>query len=185
MTDEEDYSVTNKRQRASVWISLVLTWAVLVGLVAVALCLPLILPWYLRFTQRSMELVLLLWALLYATLVPAAVAGVSLLKLLQNVRGRTGRPVCDPYVGRDDPGAPLAQAGQSQPGVFQPSSARYLRVLSWCCFAECFVFLALTPYFAFSPIIAFAAAFIGLMLRVVKSVIEEGTRIKSENDFTV
>ena len=39
--------------------------------------------------------------------------------------------------------------------------------------------------FAAFLIIAFACAFMGLIVRVVKNIIEQATAIKSENDFTV
>ena len=36
-----------------------------------------------------------------------------------------------------------------------------------------------------STVLAFAAVFLGICLRVVKNVLEEGAEIKSENDLTV
>ena len=39
--------------------------------------------------------------------------------------------------------------------------------------------------FAVFLIIAFACAFMGLIVRVVKNIIEQATAIKAENDFTV
>jgi len=130
----------------------------LAGLVVAAIGLPFALPWYFRFMGMLQKPLFWTGVLLYAALVPAAVACISLLRLLGNVR-----------------------AGS----VFQPTSARYLRLLSWCCFFECAIFAALSFWFVSAPFIALGVGFIGLMLRVVKNVIEEGTRIKSENDFTV
>lgn len=69
--------------------------------------------------------------------------------------------------------------------VFTEASISYIRFVSWGC-----VFLALVGMVGqlFHPlmfILALAAAFLGLCLRVVKNVIEEATAIKNENDFTV
>ncbi|MBR6557441.1 MAG: DUF2975 domain-containing protein [Clostridia bacterium] len=69
--------------------------------------------------------------------------------------------------------------------VFTQTSVALLRYVSWGCFLLCAVFCALAFFFGLSLIIAFAAAFIGFCLRVVKNVLEEATEIKSENDLTV
>ena len=158
LDEKEGFLLTNKNQKLSVLISLVLTYALLGGLVLIAVFLPSMLTWYLRLTKRSMDLPPLLWGLLYAILAPSGVLGVVLLKLLGNVRAEN---------------------------VFQPSSVRYLRILYCCCFVACLLFLGLTLYFPVSPVIAFAIGFIGLMLREVRKVVAEGVRIKSENDLTV
>ena len=95
---------------------------------------------------------------LYCAVPAAAVALVCLDKLLGNVR-------------RDEP--------------FVQSSVKYLRIISWCCFAESavFVYLAFIKQFAFLIIIGFA--FIGLILRVVKNVFEQAIVIREENDYTI
>ena len=69
--------------------------------------------------------------------------------------------------------------------VFTSKSVALIRGVSWCCFLMCGIFCALGIYFRLSFIVAFAAVFLGLCLRVVKNVIEEATEIKSENDLTV
>ena len=69
--------------------------------------------------------------------------------------------------------------------VFSSSTTRILSALSYCCFTEGILFLILIIYFQLAFGLAIAAFFLGLCLRVVKNVIEEATRIKAENDFTV
>lgn len=69
--------------------------------------------------------------------------------------------------------------------VFTDGTVSLIRGVSWCCFLLCAVFAVLGYYFQLAFIIAFLAVFLGLCLRVVKNVIEEATRIKSENDLTV
>jgi hypothetical protein len=70
--------------------------------------------------------------------------------------------------------------------VFTEENVRALRVISWCCFAEALILTVAALYFA--PIIfavAAVAAFFGLILRVVKNVIDAAVALKSENDFTI
>lgn len=69
--------------------------------------------------------------------------------------------------------------------VFTLRSVEFIRGVSWCCFLLCLLFGILGRYFQLSIIVALAAVFLGLCLRVVKNVIEEATEIKLENDLTV
>lgn len=69
--------------------------------------------------------------------------------------------------------------------VFTSASVGLIRGVSWCCCGISAVFAVLGIYFHLAFIVAFAAIFLGLCLRVVKNVIEEATEIKSENDLTV
>jgi len=76
--------------------------------------------------------------------------------------------------------------------IFTASAVSKLRGISWCCFAECLILVGGGIHFyrvfimphAFL-VIAFAAAFLGIVLRVVKNVIEEAVAIKCENDYTI
>lgn len=69
--------------------------------------------------------------------------------------------------------------------VFIPENVRILRVLSWCCIVVGLICLVSTLYYMPYLIIAIAAAFVGLILRVVKNVFAEAVHIKNENDFTI
>ena len=70
--------------------------------------------------------------------------------------------------------------------VFTDGAVSCLRVISWCCFIEAVLCLLTTKVFVLAHFAAaFVAGFLGLVLRVVKNVIEEATAIKSENDLTV
>lgn len=69
--------------------------------------------------------------------------------------------------------------------MFTPASVALIRGVSWCCFLLCLVFGVLGKYFLLAYVVALAAVFLGLCLRVVKNVIEEATEIKMENDLTV
>lgn len=69
--------------------------------------------------------------------------------------------------------------------VFCPVNVLSLRVLSWCCFAVGVI--TLIGGFWWFPAFAVSAAafFMGLILRVVKSVLAYGTDIKKEQDLTI
>jgi hypothetical protein len=70
--------------------------------------------------------------------------------------------------------------------VFTEENVKALRAISWCCFAEAFILAIAALYFA--PIlfaVAIVTAFFGLILRVVKNVIDAAVALKAENDFTI
>lgn len=69
--------------------------------------------------------------------------------------------------------------------VFTEQSVMLIRGMSWSCVLLAAVFCGLGVYFQLAFLVAFAAVFLGLCLRVVKNVIEEATRIKTEHDMTV
>jgi hypothetical protein len=97
-------------------------------------------------------------ALLYATCVPAMVALVCLHRLLSRIRKNE---------------------------VFTSGNVKLLRIISWACFAACFILLAgsfSSPAFF---LVGVGAGFIGLIVRVVKNVIDAARQIKDENDFTI
>ena len=77
----------------------------------------------------------------------------------------------------------LASIGRGD--VFCAQNARSLRIISWCCIAAGLVYLAGGAWDAYLLILAAAAGFVGLILRVLKNVFEEAVRIKEENDYTI
>jgi hypothetical protein len=70
--------------------------------------------------------------------------------------------------------------------VFIRENVKALRTISWCCFAIAIVMLCGWPFIHFVLIIiAAAAAFFGILMRVVKNVIDAACEIKDENDYTI
>ncbi|MBQ6708146.1 MAG: DUF2975 domain-containing protein [Clostridia bacterium] len=70
-------------------------------------------------------------------------------------------------------------------GIFIPPNTQYLRRISWCCFAVAVItFIGGLFYIPFL-FISVAAAFVGLMLRVVKNVMQSAVEIKAENELTI
>ena len=95
----------------------------------------------------------------YLLLVPVAVANGFLVKLLLLVRDHL---------------------------VFTDKAVSCLRTISWCCFIEAALCLITARvFFPAHYAAAFVAGFLGLVLRVVKNVIEEAVALKAENDFTI
>ncbi|MGI5888917.1 MAG: DUF2975 domain-containing protein [Oscillospiraceae bacterium] len=71
--------------------------------------------------------------------------------------------------------------------VFIQDNVRYLRKISWACFGAAAAALA---YLIFSGSLGFifvaaAGAFMGLILRVVKNVMNAAVEIRKENDLTI
>ncbi len=151
-----------KRKNISVKISLVIAFLVLAALVAFAIVLPRLVDFYTSLRGRADFLTsidkIAVKVMLYLILIPAFTADISLIALLR-------------IVDRGD--------------VFTLLSVRLLRIISYCCFAEVVLFTLISKYFILGLVVAFAALFLGIVLRVVKNVIEEAVAIKAENDFTV
>jgi hypothetical protein len=69
--------------------------------------------------------------------------------------------------------------------VFTGANVRSLRVMSWCGYAAGIVFAAGSRGSIAFIFIALAAGFAGLILRVLKNVLEAGVDLKDENDYTI
>ena len=69
--------------------------------------------------------------------------------------------------------------------IFITANTKYLRRISWCCFAVAFITLVGGIFYIPFSCIAIAAAFVGLMLRVVKNVMQNAVEIKAENELTI
>ncbi len=69
--------------------------------------------------------------------------------------------------------------------IFISQNVRHLRVISWCCFAVGFItFVGGILYLPFL-FVAVAASFVGLMLRIVKNVMQAAVEISEENELTI
>ncbi len=144
-------------KNASVTLSLVCCAIGFLGLVAAAMLLPVYLPKHGGLYGETLPVGLV--ALAYIYLVPVAVADGFLIRLLLLVKKHQ---------------------------VFTDKAVSCLRTISWCCFIEaalCLLTIKVVPLVHLGA--AFVAGFLGLVLRVVKNVIEEATALKAENDFTI
>jgi len=142
-------------KNASLTISQIFAWLIFAGVMCGCVLLPRMSGW-LRVESETYRTACCV--ILYLALFVALIADGALHLLLRNVR-------------REE--------------IFTASSVLLLRALSWCCIAECVLFAVLALYLWLGLLISFACAFMGIMLRVVKNVIEEAMDIKNENDFTI
>ena len=69
--------------------------------------------------------------------------------------------------------------------IFISRNVTYLRTISWCCFAVSIITIIAGVFYIPYCFISVAAAFIGLMLRVVKNVMQNAVEIKTENELTI
>lgn len=69
--------------------------------------------------------------------------------------------------------------------IFISPNVKYLRHVSWCCFAVALItFVGGMFYVPFFFVMA-PAAFVGLMLRVVKNIMQNAVEINEENELTI
>ena len=151
-----------KNPNISVIISLVLAIITMAFIIVMAVFIPSLVDFYVDVTGKAEQFSALeitqIKIILYVILLPAIIADASLLFLLKLV---------------------------AKEKVFTSVSVYLLRLISLCCFAEVIIFGALAIFFLLALVVSFAALFLGIVLRVVKNVIEEATAIKLENDYTV
>ncbi len=69
--------------------------------------------------------------------------------------------------------------------VFIDKNVQILRMLSWACIFAGGICLISSVYYMPFLIIAAAASFVGLLLRVVKNVFARAVEIKEESDYTI
>jgi hypothetical protein len=69
--------------------------------------------------------------------------------------------------------------------VFSARNVRYLRTISWACFAAAGVLLASSAVSLTFFALAIIAAFFGVVLRVVKNLFAAAVALQDENDLTI
>lgn len=69
--------------------------------------------------------------------------------------------------------------------VFASDNVRLLRIISWCCAFAALIFLVSGVYYPPCIFVAVAAAFMMLIVRVVKNVFQQAIEMKSELDLTI
>lgn len=119
---------------------------------------PAFFKWSFPFLGKNIKYFNVLIKTFYACCVPAACTLTAIIKLLINLK-------------RDE--------------VFIPQNVWLLRVLSWCCFSVVPITFAAGSFFFSLYFISVAAAFVALILRVLKNIMAEATRIKQENELTI
>ncbi len=69
--------------------------------------------------------------------------------------------------------------------IFINNNVKYLRRISWCCFIVAVITFVGGVFYVPFLFVAVAAAFVGLMLRVVKNVMQNAVEINQENELTI
>ncbi len=156
--------------RKSTTLSIVVTWVALVAAVA---CLPLLasIVWRVEIfslfvgaalgDEPSSNKLWLLVVALYVCLAAGIVALILLLRLLIDIRGEK---------------------------VFTSRNVSRLKSISYCGFVIAVVsvvIVAIQPYKLVFGLMAAAAAFLGLLMRVIKNVIDTARELKEESDYTI
>jgi hypothetical protein len=142
----------------SAQVSSICTKIVIVLIACAVLAAPQLVNSYIVYAMKDPGVRITMLVMIYTSSVPALIAMICLDRLLVNIKKKD---------------------------VFVDKNVRYLRVISWCCFAVSAILFAAGFRYLLFLIIAVAAAFFGLILRVVKNVIEQAVVIKNENDFTI
>lgn len=147
----------------SVKLTTALVWLCTAAAVAAVFFIPALVQWYVGTrigygAAAQTGLYLPLAVTLYVSLVPAFIALSRLMGLLNNIK-----------------------LGQ----VFVRGNCDNLRALSYCCFAVCVIFTVFAFWRPIGLVIAFAAAFMGLILRVLKNAFEEAVSLREENDAVI
>lgn len=156
----------NVSNKISIIISRLLVFIVMAALAVLVFAIPYITDLYVAEYAREFKFDRLksdVWlaatiSSLYLALVPAFVAIITLDRLLSHIiKGK----------------------------LFINKNVLCLKLLYICCFAECVIFFGLGFFYMLSFILSFAALFMGVMLRIVKNLIEEAVLLKDENDYTI
>ncbi len=148
----------NWNRDKSVRLSKCCIYLFMVAYVLICIFAPQIFKWLVSFGTGSEIQLKYFLATVYTGAVPAGLALWDLRKLLKNI---------------------------SSGDVFIENNVSVLRRLSWYCIAAGLICLVSTIYYPLFLVISVAAAFIGLILRVVKNVFAQAVLIKDENDFTI
>jgi len=128
-------------------------------LAAVVVTAPWLTQWFVEYSQAGLaEKASYFMVTIYVGSLPAAYLLYSLLKLLRQI-----------------------EIGQ----VFTPKNVELLRRISWSCFVGAGMALISLLYYFPWFFLAVAAAFMGLIVRVVKNVVAQAVELKDEADYIV
>ncbi len=69
--------------------------------------------------------------------------------------------------------------------VFISSNVKRLKTVSWCCFVICFITSVSGVFYMPFMFVSLAGGFVGVMLRVLKNVMQGAVELREENDLTI
>lgn len=145
--------------RKSLILSKFCVWLFMCLILVTVVAAPRLTYWFLGFSRADLaETEGFFLATIYAGAVPAAYLLYSLLRLLLSIERKQ---------------------------VFITENVERLRRISWSCFAGALVSLLSALYYLPWIFVAVAAAFMGLVVRVVKNVVAQAVALQDEADYTV
>ncbi len=144
--------------KSSAKLTLVLTYALCLLLFVLMIFIGPILKMIFYDWYNTEKLVLIVAVSFYVCCVPASVALYSIIKIMKNVLKES---------------------------VFTKETVSLIRTLSWCCAVVSGACLVSGFFFMPMWIFTLGAAFLTLILRVLKSVMAKATEIKDENELTI
>lgn len=136
-------------------------WCILVfmcALIATVVSAPWLVRWFLDFAYAPKGTVPLFLATIYMGSIPAAYLLYNLFHLLRRIE-------------KDQ--------------VFIQENVQCLRRISWSCFIGAGIALISGFYYLSWLFVFVAAAFMGLIVRVVKNVVAQAVELKDEADYTI
>lgn len=146
-------------QRRSLMLSKIFTVLFMVALAAALVLAPYLVNWliYYSINAHSFQYPFFLITL-YTGGIVAAVLLISLYRLLHNI-------------GKDN--------------IFTEKNVSLLRTISWCCFIAGIICLVSALYYLPWAMVAIAAAFMGLVVRIIKNMVAQAVQLKEDNDYTI
>lgn len=145
--------------KKSIWLSKLCILLFMCVLIATAISAPWLTRWFLGFSRAELlgaEPFFL--ATIYVGCVPAGYLLYSLFRLLRRIEAEQ---------------------------VFIIENVESLRRISWTCFAGAGIGCVSAVYYFPWVFVAVAAAFMGLIVRVVKNVVAKAVELQNEVDYTV
>ena len=143
----------------SLTLSKVCTILFAVGLIAVMCTAPILIKWAIGISATlQLSVYPYLLATIYTGSLPATFLLWFLFKLLRNLSNEI---------------------------VFEQQNVRLLRSISWCCVCGAIICFISTFYYVAWVIVGIAAAFVALIVRIIKNIFAYAIAIKEENDLTI
>ncbi len=150
-------------QDKSLNLSILLVRILFILIIILACCVPIMVHWYDITYPNGIGMIdgsifLPLSICLYLTAICGEICLYHLGKLLENIKNSI---------------------------VFKKTNCQHLRVISWCCILTAIPFFVFGFWRSLSFIVALAAGFFGLILRVLKNVFVGAVELQEENDYTI
>ncbi|MBP5606432.1 MAG: DUF2975 domain-containing protein [Ruminiclostridium sp.] len=144
-------------KKRSLTLSIILTWIMLIFTCSLLFLIPIITQWY-DLVSGKEPIMIVLDIAFYLSDIFVIIALWELNILLKNISAQE---------------------------LFTDRNTKCVRIISWCCFGVSAVFACLAFWRLLALLVAFIAAFVGVILRVVKNMLAAAAELREENDYTI